>query len=257
MSKKPELLLQNLPRKYQNIKLTTPKDGSSGRVFFAGDGVLKIFDEVEYQQELKLNQKLINANLRVPRVLESFPLGKSWGVIFERVQGKSSKGIQELEKICDFVDTLHSKNFKVERDIFARNSLENLIKTHNVNPLKNIIGELECNPKALHLIHGDLFPDNAKFLNGELQGVFDWEFASMGDRRFEYAIIAISWCKSEKNLFEREALELVLERVGGDFSDFLEYIKYALAFYATIRFIDNRNYQELLNFYFKLKEFEW
>ncbi len=47
------------------------------------------------------------------------------------------------------------------------------------------------------LIHGDLFPDNAKFIDNKLQGVYDFSQSCVGNRYFDLSVLIISWCFKE------------------------------------------------------------
>ena len=98
------------------------------------------------------------------------------------------------------------------------------------------------------VIHGDIFYDNVKFLDNKLNGVYDFTEASIGNFKFELAVVAISWCFDD-DILNKEKLNTLLSSYNLDikYNDFKVYIKYALVYYATIRCLNNRDYQELLN----------
>ncbi|MGB5867144.1 MAG: phosphotransferase, partial [Arcobacteraceae bacterium] len=97
------------------------------------------------------------------------------------------------------------------------------------------------------VIHGDLFCDNAKFTDNKLSGVYDFVEASEGDFIFELAVVSISWC-FDGDMLNKEKVETLLTnyKLEISFEAFKEYIKYAILYYATQRYLLKRNYQALL-----------
>jgi len=61
-------------------------------------------------------------------------------------------------------------------------------------------------------------------------------------------VVTISWCFDENRLNE-EKLNTLIENYDSsiDRDQFLEYIKYALLCYTIFRYIDNRDYKQLLD----------
>jgi homoserine kinase type II len=236
-------------------KIQIPQNGSSQRVFIFENKVFKIFEKDEFELELKLNKILLDEKLEVPRILDYLKIEENFIIVYEKILGKSLKKASKihLKKICNFLDKLHQVKFDTKREIFKREKLEEFLEKREIFHIKKILDEIQDFPEDTKLIHGDLFLDNAKFIGENLSGVYDFEFASNGAKELDFAILAISWCK-DKNTLSKECLKEILKWLKIDFLEFLEYIKYALVFYATIRFIDNRNYQELLNLYNNLKE---
>ncbi|MDP3301885.1 MAG: phosphotransferase, partial [Sulfuricurvum sp.] len=91
------------------------------------------------------------------------------------------------------------------------------------------------------------FLDNALFDNGELSGVFDFIEACEGDFLFDLAVIAIAWCLDGVNDYAKVSLLLTHYSANVSLESFIPYMKYALLYYATTRYLDNRNYQALLD----------
>jgi homoserine kinase type II len=253
---------KELPKRYQNSQITKPKDGSSSRVYYLDERlVLRVLQKEQADFEQSVTKIALKAQLKVPKIVDSFELGNLRILIFEKVVGCSPEkpSQKELKAICDFANSLHKvepTQIAIKRDIFSRQKLENLLNKHKIYTIKDELKSVKCNPNQKHFIHGDLFIDNCKFQNQILMGVYDFEFASMGDRAFEFAVVAISWCKKRDGL-SKECLGILLEYLNIDFWEFLEYIKYALLFYATIRYTNGRDYQNLLKFYNSLKEIRW
>ena len=113
--------------------------------------------------------------------------------------------------------------------------------------LLNHFNSIKCILKNDGIIHGDLFYDNAKFQNDTLSGVYDFIEACESDFIFELAVVSISWCFDGTQI-NREKITTLLETYKSEieYNSFVEYIKYALLYYATTRHLSNRNYQELL-----------
>jgi len=84
-------------------------------------------------------------------------------------------------------------------------------------------------------------------MNDTLSGVYDFIEACESDFIFELAVVSISWCFDGTQI-NREKITTLLETYKSEieYNSFVEYIKYALLYYATTRHLSNRNYQELL-----------
>ena len=121
-----------------------------------------------------------------------------------------------------------------------------IIKSNNTILLK-YLNNTNIKLKNNGIIHGDLFLDNAKFNNNKLCGVYDFSEACEGDFLFDIAVVAVSWC-FEKDKLSKKKLKVLLKNYDIDikYSVFIEYIKYALLYYATTRYLDDLDYEELI-----------
>ena len=120
-----------------------------------------------------------------------------------------------------------------------------IINSNNVK-LLNIYNTITINLNDDGIIHGDLFADNCKFKDNKLSGVYDFSQACNGDFIFDLAVIAMSWCYDNQHLNKQKVL--ILMRAYGlniSYNKFKIYIKYALLYYTTSRYINNRDYKEL------------
>ena len=93
-----------------------------------------------------------------------------------------------------------------------------------------------------------MFTDNVKFKDNKIMGVYDYNEACEGDFLFDLAVVAISWCFDEEVL-NNEKLDILLDTYCIDIEkiEFIEYMKYALIYYATTRYINSYNSDELIN----------
>ena len=214
----------DLPLKYQGLSLIQTTDGVSDSVYLLEEQfVLKIFESPSLQtieNEKELLKRL--STLKVPQVVDSFSIGEKPAVIYTQIAGQSADKppTDQIRQIGSFLKEFHT-----------------LTKTLSVN--------IEL--KEDGIIHGDLFCDNAKFQNGVLSGVYDFSEACNGDFIFDLGVTAVSWC-FEGHSLHKEKLEELTSSYGLDleYERFKEYIKYALLYYATTRYINDRDYKELL-----------
>ncbi|MCK4441145.1 MAG: phosphotransferase [Sulfurovaceae bacterium] len=255
MGIKTTITSSQLPVKYQKYKLIPTTHGFMATVYLLDDKyVLKLFELdtplITIESEIKLLSSLIN--LPIPKVVDRFQIDNHEIVIYTQIQGESiSSPIDtDIEQIGKFLKKFHnqSKNIKLNNEkLFERDRLKTLIDlTKNrtlVKYFENISLELNNNG----VIHGDLFIDNCKFQNHKLSGVFDFSDACCGDFYFDLAVVAIDWC-FEKNILNKPKVDILLQSYQSDidYKLFKKYIKYALLYYTTTRFISNRNGDELL-----------
>ncbi len=247
-----------LPQKYRDLELKPTSHGVSQSVYFLGGSlILKIFErsQKEILEEVALHQVLERYSLRVPKVLDRFQLREFEALVFEQIPGESpdSPTRKQLDEVCRFLDELHRVPFHLTRESFSNQKIKELVAKSRDSRFIEIFGELKVKIRNDTLIHGDLFMDNVKFREGRLLGVFDFSDASMGDSRFDFAVVALSWCKSV-TWSKRECLLRVFEWVDCQLLEFLDFIGYATLFYGVNREIDGREYQDLLSFYQELKE---
>jgi len=229
-------------------------DGVQSSVYLLGDKyVLKIYDEPNYNLEDEI--KLLNTirELRVIQYVEHIYIKEYLCIFYIQIIGNSiyKPEIKHIKQTALFLKSLHTKTANLvsnNTDLFDKNSLNNVLSKRGISILQNHLKNIDIELKNDGIIHGDLFPDNVKWKNGELSGVYDFSEACNGDFKFDLAVVASSWCFDD-NKPNYEKIEALLCSYGLDMPlvEFKEYIKYALVYYATTRYLNNRNYQELLN----------
>jgi len=111
------------------------------------------------------------------------------------------------------------------------------------------------------VIHGDLFPDNAKFVNDKLTGVFDFIESCIGDSIFDLSVVANSWCFNRDSTLNIEYLNTLLNAYNDtnkseiELKSIKEYMLFASLFYAAQRFntkyiekreVDVKDYKEYM-----------
>ncbi|MGB6329457.1 MAG: phosphotransferase [Halarcobacter sp.] len=190
-------------------------------------------------------------DLKVPKVIskEIVLYENKPTILFSFIEGKIAKKItlKEIEEITTFLFKLHSKkNIKTSNEnIYTKDYFEKMLnKTADKNLkliLKNkyqVIRNIDLENNSL--IHGDLFPDNAKFIDGKLSGVYDFAQASFGNDYFDLAVLIISWCFDEYTFNERY-FEKILEvysknrELSISKDEIKEYLLFACLYYTVQR----------------------
>ncbi len=244
----------DLPLKYKSYQLSKTTDGVSASVYLLGiQYVLKIFEnEIDNTIENEPILLSLLEDLKVPKIVDTLKIKNKDAIIFTQIEGESIKKptLNHIKQIGVFLKKMHKKSknkISKNRSIFEKSYLKEMIILSSNKTLLNYFNTIECELKNDGIIHGDLFCDNAKFKDEILTGVFDFSEACNGDFIFDLAVVAISWCFDGDNL-NNEKLEILTSSYGLDikYENFKEYIKYALVYYATTRYINNRDYGELL-----------
>jgi homoserine kinase type II len=255
MGIKQTITRDELPLQYKAYNLIETKDGTTHSVYLLDDKyVLKIVHKDEFEvlvNEQKLLAKL--ENLLVPKLLDIVEKEHYIFAFYTQVKGesKSEPTLEHIKQIALFLKEFHSLSQHINSlnvCIFRKEYFNNLIlQTKEKNFLK-YFHSIDCELKTDGIIHGDLFCDNVKFYDEKLSGVYDFIEACQGDFIFELAVVSISWC-FEKNMLDKEKVAVLLENYDLKISleVFKEYIKYALLYYITTRYLSKKNYQELLN----------
>jgi len=258
MGIKVEIRSSQLPLRYQKYKLIPTTQGVMASVYLLGElYVLKLFDKETPLITIDLEIELLSClqELPTPNVVEQFQIEGYEVVVFTQIKGDmpSIPTLKEIQQIGIFLKHFHtqSKTFKFQKEkLFSRNRLRELIRLSKNKMLQYYFDSIKLTLYNDGIIHGDLFPDNCKFLEGRLSGVYDFSDASMGDFNFELAVVTIAWCFDGVNL-NQEKMHLLLDayeyKRESRRERFLVYVKYALLYYATTRFLAKRDYMELLN----------
>ena len=254
MGIKQTITKEELPVQYQKYSLIETQDGMTHSVYLLDDQyVVKIVenDELEaLQNEQELLKKL--KDLKTPQLLDIVKKEEYILAFYTQIEGVSyaNPTLSHVEQIALFLKKFHtiSKNRTSSNPkIYDNEYLKQLIIETKNSTLLNHFDNIDCQLKNDGIIHGDLFYDNAKFQKNTLSGVYDFIEACEGDFVFELAVVAISWC-FENEILNKEKTVMLLDtyRLDIKYFDFKEYVKYALLYYVTTRYLDNRNYQELI-----------
>jgi len=245
---------KDLPEDYREFPLIETIDGAQSSVYLLGDKyVLKIYDEPKYNIEDET--RLLNTirELRVIQYVEQLVIKGYQCIFYIQIIGQSiyEPEIKHIKQTALFLREFHSKTANLisnNSNIFDKNSLKDVLSKSGISILQNYIENIDIELKNNGIIHGDIFPDNVKWQNDELSGVYDFSEACNGDFIFDLAVIASSWCFDDATP-NYDKIDALLSSYGLDMPlvEFKEYIKYALVYYATKRYLDSRNFSELIN----------
>lgn len=265
--------------KIENIKFDFVKETLNGTtdstyIGFAKENkkyVLKLFETSnikEVQQQILILKSLEEFN--VPKVVsKELNLYKKRPVaLFSFIEGNIAKSItpKHIEQIVEFLLELHlTKSIKPNNEnIYKKRNLFNMIDSIKNSDLKedllnryNKISSISLEDDGL--IHGDLFPDNAKFRDGVLAGVYDFSHSCYGNTLFDLAVVIVSWCfndfEFDKELFNK-ALQVYGKKRDITQKSIKEYLLYASLFYTVQRVNRNssKDYKEYLKKFDILEE---
>jgi homoserine kinase type II len=243
-----------LPLKYRECNLTETADGVNHSVYLLDDKyVLKLLENT-YLETIKNEQKLLiySTKLYVPQIIDIYEKEQYYMVFYTQIRGKSiyQPKTEHIKQIALFLKSFHSisKNINsLNEKIYTNDYLQKAIQKANHPTLSEYFDTIQCELKNDGTIHGDLFCDNAKFVDDNLSGVYDFMEACEGDFIFELAVVTIAWC-FEDTILNKEKVHILLKTYGLDlsFDKFKEYIKFALLYYTTQRYLNNRDYKQLL-----------
>jgi len=174
-------------------------------------------------------------------VVDEFLLSGKVARVFTQIKGISTKKYP-LE-VVRFLKRLHEKTrakTSKNRKLFTKKRVKEMVlKTKNQKFLQ-MYDEIELELKNDGIIHGDLFFDNAKFLGEKLSGVYDFSEACEGDFYFDLAVVVVSFEVDYKDVLRVYGARISEEK-------FLEYVKFARLYYGVCRYLDGRDYREILN----------
>ncbi len=252
MGVKREIYKRELPFKYQRYNLIPTTNGVSSTVYLLDNRyVLKLFssqsDRVNGEIEL-LNSI---SNLPIPKVIDKFTIDNQIALIYTQIEGDivQTPTQDEVYQIGRFLKEFHRQNIKIDsQELSNRDRLKELIISSRNRTLMDYFNSIDINLNRDGVIHGDLFIDNCKFKNGKLSGVYDFSNFSIGDFYFDLAVVGVSFCFRD-TILDIELVETLLNSYSAsiEIEEFMEYIRYALLYYTTTRYIYRYNYRELLD----------
>jgi len=254
MGIKQTITKEQLPLQYQSFTLKETEDGKMHSVYLLDDKyVVKIVSHKELDT-LVNEQKLLKslASFTVPKLLDIVQKEEFVLAFYTQIEGKSISTPQKehIKQIALFLKQFHALSkdlISSNVQIYDKNYLKKLVVQTKEPHLLHHFNSIRCDLKNDGVIHGDLFWDNAKFQNDTLSGVYDFISASQGDFIFDLAVVAVSWCFDDVSLVKNK-LVVLLDTYGLKIEKniFIEYIKYALLYYITTRYLAKREYQDLL-----------
>jgi len=233
--------------------LIPTSDGIRDTVYLTDRGVLKFFEEADFET-IRREKQLLDAlrELPIPEVVQEpfLVLGKPC-LLYQKLPGESLRHAEEkhIRQIARFMHDFHRLSTGMHsqnEQLFERDRLSGLIQKSADERLQQLF---EANPLTLSnngIIHGDLFLDNALFEEDRLSGVLDFSEACEGDFLFDLAVVAVSWCLEGDD--PRSDITLLLDHYDPSITPetFWPYMRYALLYYATTRYLAGRDYGELL-----------
>ncbi len=248
-----------LPDRYKDLQIKSTNTGISASVYLLGNRyVLKRFDpDYDTSQEIYLHKCL--SHLPIPHIVDSFRLKEGSSVlVYEQAAGSIPYPMQptHLRQIGDFLNRLHSVScdrITVPNGTYEPTQLQRLIRQTNTPILTQYLKLTDIPFQRDTIIHADLFPDNSIFADGKLIAVIDWSDFDLGDRRFDLGVVVAGWCFDGAKLDDLLTNALI-DGFGDDSitaETLMPWIRYALLYYAVKRYINGRDYIDLLN---RLKE---
>ena len=247
-----ELHSRQLPKPYRDLPLKATTKGCSASVYHLGeDAILKIFEPGENTTLERTLYRHLKA-LPVPQPLAYFTFKDREALLFPKLTGKhpNTPSGTQLHSIGRFLHQLHTTNTDTLTlpARYSHSMLYRQIEQSHYPPLLHAYHTLAL-PELQEniLIHGDLFRDNALFEEERLSGIIDWSDAALGDPLFDLAVVALDWCFTQNRL-DTEKLSTLIHsyRPSLQQESLLPYIRYALLYYATTRYLAQGNYTVLL-----------
>ncbi len=255
MGVKTSIHLSQLPSQYQHYRLIPTVHGVMASVYLLDNAyVLKLFGKETTLTTIENEINLLSSiqNLPIPEVIDRCTIDNYQVLIYTQMQGESisQPTVHHIGEIGLFLKAFHaqSQNINIScKERFQKVKLKQLIDSTNNPSLMEHFHTIDLTLKSEGVIHGDLFPDNCKFKEDKLSGVYDFSDVCLGDFHFDLAVVAVGWC-FEKDLLHKQKVQVLLKHYGSTMnsSAFTSYIRYALLYYATIRCIAGRNYPILL-----------
>lgn len=144
--------------------------------------------------EFALHKALVNAQLRVPEPLLLDVSGKTLDgpfMVMTLLPGNTEVAqggeLAAATQMADFLIALHALDAQAmdvdrlpQREDPIAGALEYLPDTDDLAELRALIGDWQMTLVHDSVLHGDFWPGNVLWNNGQLSGVIDWEDAAVG-----------------------------------------------------------------------------
>jgi homoserine kinase type II len=249
---KTKITKEDLPSFLKADIIYETKSGVSDTVYICDDkNVVKLFEnstEETIRNEMELLDMLKDISAVKLYSKEIIYIKNKPALVYEKCRGKILDKAEDthIRQIGVFLRKLHTitkGKTSSNKKLFEKESLNKLIGKTEYSSFKEIFESIDIILKHDGIIHGDLFLDNALFQENKLSCVIDLSEACSGDFLFDLAVVALSWCRND------DEIKLLLDSYGNNIKleRFKEYIKYAALYYSVTRFLDNRDYKELLD----------
>lgn len=246
-------LIKNTKIEVSDIKETS--NGVSDSTYILSDlqnkYIFKIYESSsieDIEEEIKILKAL--KDLQVPKVLSSLQIYKNKpAVLYSYLKGDISENIniKQIKELAKFLSSLHSiKTYKPNnKNIYDKKNLDFMYtKVKNKDEfftrykyIKDLVLKEDC------LIHGDLFPDNVKFIDNCFSAAFDFAHSSYGCSYFDLSVCIVSWCFDGNYVLDTKLVDEFLfvynKNMGSSINkEFLKpYLLYACFYYALQRFL--------------------
>ncbi len=231
------------------IDLKRTKDGISDTTYILHDSfgekyICKLYEtasieEVEKERELL---SLLHSSLLVPSpLLKLYNYQNRPLAFYSFIEGKSPQKptTNQIKKIAQFLGLFHTISPKIGRlskGYYPHKSMKKIFHDAPIEFQKRyeLVKDIDLSYDGI--IHGDLFPDNCKFIGNELSGVFDFIEASVGDFLFDLAVVANSWCDNDDDIdalletYNEFAPKIVLK------TSLVKMMQFSALFYALQRY---------------------
>jgi homoserine kinase type II len=247
---KTTLTKDDLKSFFEVSSLVETTHGVSDTVYIVDDRyVLKVFEEAD-EEVLQNEIDILNLckNIQVARLKkEIFYVKGKVALLYKKCDGTTllnptTKSIKQIGKFLKKFHYLTKCKSNTNQNLFEKDRVFSLIEQIGLKKFKDIFESLNLELKDDGIIHGDLFVDNAIFKDQQLSCVIDFSESCVGDFYFDLAVVAVSWCKNDQEIM------ILLDAYGTniELEYFKEYMKYALLYYSVTRYLDRRDYSELL-----------
>lgn len=250
MGVKTKIKKDDLKPLFKIKSLQATKHGVSDSVYIINNKyVLKIFENSSkktLQEEIHLLQKL--KSLQIVKLKNKiFTIKEKPALLYQKSKGTSKDTIKKTHiiQIGRFLKKFHaiSKGLKSKnKNIFSKTIFKTMVKKANKKSFTRLYKTLHLELKNDGIIHGDIFRDNVLFKKDRLKAVIDFSEACNGDFYFDLAVVALDWCKNDKQI------EILLQTYDANITlqKFKPYIQYAGLYYVLLRYFDKRDYKDLL-----------
>lgn len=225
--------------------------------------IFKIYEESTFDEvscEIAILKSLNSSYVPISLSSQIMSYKDKSCVLFTYIKGEIPSCIskKQIEQISSFIAFLHKQKIKPKnKNIYTKEFFLSMMEKAKLNKNEfekryRLIEEIDLSSNSL--IHGDLFPDNAKFINNKLSGVYDFGQSCYGNSKFDLSVLVISWC-FQNNSFNNEFYKLILDTYNLSMNEKITikslkpYLLYSCLYYSLQRLtrINNlKNYKEYI-----------